>query len=145
MFWFFLPYRTSTFFVKRIILAMTFVLRSSQVCFWQAEAATRDVLSEKEYLNILQISQKISVSQSLLNEVAGLRPETLLKSDSAQVLSCKICKTFKNTYFEEHLSMTALDIKVTNEITLDKICVYKTNYDQFVLFLSHVFATNQVD
>ena len=84
------------------------------------------------------------MSQSLLNEVAGLKPETLLKGDSAQVLSCKIWKIFKNTYFEEYLSMAALDIKVTNEITLDKICVYETNYDQFVLFLSHVFATNQV-
>ena len=85
------------------------------------------------------------MSQSLLNEVADLRLETLVKSDSAQVLSCKICKIFKNTYFEEHLSMAALDIKVTNEITLDKICVYKTSCDQFFLFWPHVFATNQVD
>ena len=26
---------------------------------------------------------------------------------ATQMLSCEVCKTFKNTYFEEHLQMTA--------------------------------------
>ena len=30
-------------------------------------------------------------------------PATLLKKTSTQVLSCEICKLFKNNYFEEHL------------------------------------------
>ena len=30
----------------------------------------------------------------------------------AQVFSCKICKIFKNTYFEEHLRMTASEISL---------------------------------
>ena len=29
------------------------------------------------------------------------------KETPAQVLSCKVCETFKNIYFEEHLQTTA--------------------------------------
>ena len=29
------------------------------------------------------------------------------KQTLVQVFACEICKTFKNTYFEEHLQMTA--------------------------------------
>ena len=32
-----------------------------------------------------------------------LRPVTLLKRDSNQVLSCEYCEIFKNSYFEKHL------------------------------------------
>ena len=34
-------------------------------------------------------------------------PATLLKKTPTQVLSCEICKLFKNNYFEEHLWMSA--------------------------------------
>ena len=37
----------------------------------------------------------------------ALSPATLLKRDSTQVFSCEICEIFKNTYFKEHLRMTA--------------------------------------
>ena len=33
-------------------------------------------------------------------------PATLLKKTPTQVLSCEICKLFKNNYFEEHLWMS---------------------------------------
>ena len=38
----------------------------------------------------------------------AFRPATLLKETPTQVFSCKICETFKNTYFEKHLRTTAL-------------------------------------
>ena len=44
---------------------------------------------------------KTSVLESLFNKVAG--PATLLKRDSKQVFTCKICEIVQNTYFEEHL------------------------------------------
>ena len=33
--------------------------------------------------------------------------QVFFKKTPTQVLSCEVCKTFKNTYFEEHLQMTA--------------------------------------
>ena len=33
-------------------------------------------------------------------------PATLLKKTPTQVVSCKVCKLFKNNYFEEHLWMS---------------------------------------
>ena len=42
-----------------------------------------------------------------LNQVAGLRPATLLKKIPTQVFSCEFCEIFKNTYFVEHLQTAA--------------------------------------
>ena len=53
-------------------------------------------------------------------EIAGLETPT-------QVFSCEICKTFKNTYFEEHLQTTALilyDDSYSNNIT--NTLIFKT-------------------
>ena len=33
--------------------------------------------------------------------------QVFLKETPTQVLSCEVCKTFKITYFEEHLQTTA--------------------------------------
>ena len=44
------------------------------------------------------------------NNVAGLRPMacTFIKKETlTQVFSCEFCKIFKNTFFTEHLQMTA--------------------------------------
>ena len=35
------------------------------------------------------------------------KPRNLLKQDSNTDASCEICEIFKNTYFQEHLQMTA--------------------------------------
>ena len=59
----------------------------------ETEAATRDVLWEKEFLEILQNSQKTPAPESLF-----AKKETL-----AQVFSRELCEIFKNTRFTEHL------------------------------------------
>ena len=45
--------------------------------------------------------------ESLFNKVANLRPASLLEKTPAQVFSCEIWESFRNTYFEEHLRTTA--------------------------------------
>ena len=42
--------------------------------------------------------------ESLFNKIARLKTPP-------QVLSCEICKTFTNTYFDEHLLKAASDFK----------------------------------
>ena len=60
---------------------------------------------------VLNIFAKFThLSQSLVfNKVAGIRSATLSKQSLwyIQVFSCEFCKTFKNTYFEEHQWTTA--------------------------------------
>ena len=48
--------------------------------------------------------------ESLFNKVTGPKAETL-----SQVFSSEICEIFRNTYFEEHMQMTASKIKGANE------------------------------
>ena len=50
-------------------------------------------------------SKKFQLCQILFfNQVAGLRPATLLKKETlAQVFSCKFCEISKNTFFTERL------------------------------------------
>ena len=45
--------------------------------------------------------------ESLFNKVPGLKFVTLLKKPPAQVFSCEICETFKNTYFHRTLPVAA--------------------------------------
>ena len=52
-----------------------------------SEAATGDVLENKMLLKASQMSQEKTCVEKTVN----------------QVLSCEICKLFKNSYFEEHL------------------------------------------
>ena len=52
---------------------------------------------------IRKIHKKKPVLESLFNKVAVLRTVTLLKKAPTQMLSCEICKLFKNNYFEEHM------------------------------------------
>ena len=40
-------------------------------------------------------------------EAASLQLASFLKIDPTQVLSCEVCETSKNTYFEEHLQEAA--------------------------------------
>ena len=50
---------------------------------------------------------RIVVSQSVFNKVVDVSPRTLLKETPTQVFSYEICKTFKNTYFEQNLQTSA--------------------------------------
>ena len=43
-------------------------------------------------------------------------PTTLLKETPTQVLSCEICESFNNNYFEEHLRTTASVFRVQSNI-----------------------------
>ena len=46
-------------------------------------------------------------------------PETLFKKTSTQVLSCVICKIFKNNYFQEHLWSTASQFYLKRDSNTD--------------------------
>ena len=51
--------------------------------------------------------RKTSVPESLFNKVAGLRLAALLKKTLAQVFFGEFCEYLRNTFFTEHLLMTA--------------------------------------
>ena len=58
--------------------------------------------------NFRKTHTKIPVPESLFNKVAGARPVTLLKRETlSQVFPCEFCKISKNTFFTEHLWVTA--------------------------------------
>ena len=58
--------------------------------------------------NFTKFTGKHLCQNLFLNEVAGLRPATLLKKETlAQVFSCEFCEISKNTFFTEHLWTTA--------------------------------------
>ena len=56
---------------------------------------------------IRKIHWKTPVPESLFNKIAGhyIKKETL-----AQMFSCVFCKILKNTFFTEHLQVTASDV-----------------------------------
>ena len=57
--------------------------------------------------NFAKFTGKHLCQSLFFNKVAGLRLATLLKRDSAQVFSCEFCKVSMNTFFTEHLWVTA--------------------------------------
>ena len=58
--------------------------------------------------NFRKTHTKIPVPESLFKKVAGARPVTLLKRETlSQVFPCEFCKISKNTFFTEHLRVTA--------------------------------------
>ena len=57
------------------------------------------------------------------NKVPGLRYAALLKKESlGQVFSCKFCEISKNTFFTEHLPVTA-SVFLTQLIILFASCI----------------------
>ena len=54
-----------------------------------------------------KILETFTCARVFFNKVPGLRPPSYdsLKKTPALVLSCKLCKTFKNIYFVEYLRM----------------------------------------
>ena len=59
--------------------------------------------------NFAKFTGKHLCQGPLFNKVAGLIPATLLINNEtlAQVFSCEFCEMFKNTFFTEHLWVTA--------------------------------------
>ena len=60
--------------------------------------------------NFVKFTGKHLCQSFFFNKVADLRPKAcnfIKKETLAQMLSCEFCKIFKNTFFTEHLWMTA--------------------------------------
>ena len=60
--------------------------------------------------NFSKFTGKYLCQSVFFNKVAGLRPATLLKRESGAGISCELCEFSKNTFFTEHLWMTAFKI-----------------------------------
>ena len=80
---------------KIIFAGVSFLIKLQAGNLNLSEVATGDVLGNKVALKMSQISQE--------KTCAGVSYATLSKNTLTQVLSCEICKLFKNNYFEEHL------------------------------------------
>ena len=75
------------------------------------EAATRGVLQKMVFIKISQNSQENTCTRvSLLIKLQAV-PATLLKKETlAQVFSWEFCVISKNTFFTEHIRMTASEM-----------------------------------
>ena len=79
---------------------------------WRCSVYRKGVLRDFTKFTGKHLCQKI-----FFNEVACLRPATLLKKSMAQVFSCEFCKISKNTFFYKTPLVAAsahTDHKVTN-------------------------------
>ena len=80
--------------------------------------------------------------------VQALRPTTILKELSTQVLSCEYCKIFKNTYFEEQLGTTTSEhtLKFIKKSVVNRLNKGKTqyfrSYGRFYVCLKYVVLLN---
>ena len=70
---------------------------------WSSEV----ICKKKVFLKILQTSQENTCVGVFFNKVAGLQAADFFRKGSNTEVSCEVCETFKNTYFEEHLQTTA--------------------------------------
>ena len=68
------------------------------------EAATKGVLK-----NFAKFKWKHLCQSLFFIKVEDLRPVTLSKKTTWQVLSCECCEISKNSFFTEHLQMIAFD------------------------------------
>ena len=62
---------------------------------------------KKDFLKILQNSQEDSCARFFFNKVAGKARNFIKKETLAKVWFCEICEIFKNTFFTEHLWVSA--------------------------------------
>ena len=89
------------------------------------------------FLKISQVSQ-----ESLFNKVTVLRAATLLKKTPTQVLSCEICRIFKNNYFDEICELLRRNVFnkrlqlrcfPVNLMNCPRTSILKSTYKQLVL------------
>ena len=67
-----------------------------------------EVFCKKSVLiNFTEYIRKHLCQSFFFNKVAGQRPVTLLEKSFPQVSSSEFCEIFKNTFFIEHLRMSA--------------------------------------
>ena len=84
------------------------------------KAVTAGVLYKKLFVKTYRnIHRKTAVLKSFLNKVAGgkaCKACNLIKSDSAQMFSCKYYKISASTCLEEHLRMVASEVTLKGRI-----------------------------
>ena len=67
---------------------------------------SKGVQRKDVFKNFAKFTEKNLCWSLFLRKLQVLRPATLLRKIPTHMLSCKICKLFKNNYFEEHLWMS---------------------------------------
>ena len=77
----------------------------NQIYFVGPQRVARRCSVKACFLNLFKIHRKRPVLESFFKKVSGLRPrlEACKKGTPTRVLSCKLCKIFKNTLFIELL------------------------------------------
>ena len=86
---------------KEVVRIACLPCRTSQQKYYLKKGALK---------NFVKFAGKHLCQALFLNKVAGLRLDAsnfIKKETLAQVFSCEFCEIFKNTYFTEHLRMTA--------------------------------------
>ena len=67
-----------------------------------------EVFNKKNtFLKISQTSQENTCVGVFFMKLQAFSLQVFQKETPTQVLSCEVCETFKNTYFEEYLQTTA--------------------------------------
>ena len=91
-----------------------------------------DVFCKKAVLAVLEHSLYIDYGWHLfLIKLQAFWPATLLKKDPAEVVFREFCENFKNTYFVEHMRMTASGVspkKHYSYIKISKFIIVPTSY-----------------
>ena len=82
-------------------------LKNTEAATGGAEAVTRAMLQKNVLLKISRTSQENTCNVVFLIKLQVFSLQVFWKETPTQVLSCEVCKMFKNNYFEKHLQMTA--------------------------------------
>ena len=91
---------------KNIFAGVSFLIKLQTGNLKLSEAATGGSSVKQGVLkNFANVTGKKPILKSLFNKVAVLKACNfmVLKKTPTKVLSCEVCKLFKNNYFEEHL------------------------------------------
>ena len=78
--------------------------------------------------NFAKLTGKHLCQSLFLNKVAGRACNFIKKESLAQVFSCEFCEFFKNTFFTEHLRVTASETELLSELSFswNFLCSHKT-------------------
>ena len=124
-------------------MKLKFFSKKCHLCFYNiwsfhCQKQLPEVFCKKDVVKNLTIFMgKTCVGVSLI-KLQGWRPATLLKKYSnTQVFSCEIWKTFKKTYFEEHLQTTASAAQVLFTDFQQKCIttIFRTLFNVFTTFV----------
>ena len=106
---------------------------------------TRSSRSEM-FLKIWQNLQENTcarVSFLIKLRASGLRSATLLKRDYSRVSFCKLCESFKNTFFTGHLRtiVSGIGNLYLNEMTLKKYCFFMVWLHWYVVVFNELLPS----